>query len=345
MALPEGNQPRYRDTMSPRAELFIWITIAQVFLTFLAILILPRVRRSMVSMILVLGNIVIFATHVIFDASLLSGNISFMGASSGSYIHLEIWNGLGFQLSDLLHGREPYTLITSLFVHGDVMHLIMNMIVLLFLGMPFERRIGPRNFAIVFFTAGVGAALLEVLLFLTFGDALGINRYANGIGASGAIFGVLGAYVSLFPRDKVLFPLILIRRWPVFVIALLYGALETLSVLRGIEDGVGHIVHLNGLLVGLAVALVMKRMGLFEKKKKKAILTLDILREMAVSEDERKTLERIEEEDITEVKDAWIEHLLETAKCPRCGGAVDLAGSRSCTCGHVVLGHSREVRK
>ncbi len=336
--------------MVQRTDLFIWITIAEIAAIILAIVLLPRLKKTMVSMILVLGNIGIFVTHVIFDSSILSGNISFMGSSSGGSVHLAIWDALGFRVSDFLKGQDMWGIVTSLFVHANIVHLLMNMIVLLFLGVPFEQKIGSRNFAVLFFSAGIGAALMKVIFIFLFGGMAGINPNVNGIGASGAIFGVLGAFVAIYPKEKVMFPLfIFIRPWPVFLIALLYGGMETLSVVGGVKDGVGHITHLNGLLIGLAAALVMKRMGLFQKKQARALVTIEILREMVdameENEEEKKTLARIEEEDMADIRNAWIEHLLESAHCPRCGKKVDLSAElRQCKCGYVDLGPEKKKR-
>lgn len=330
--------------MYDRELVFTAITISEIVLIILAVSILPRMRKSLVSMILVLGLITIFITHIIYDKRILGGNVSFIGASGGSTVHLDIWDDLGFCVADIIEGREIYTFITAIFVHANILHLLMNSAVLLFLGVPFEEKIGARNFLILFFAAGIGAALLKLLYWLIFHSAFNVNAGVNGIGASGAIFGVLGAFVALYPRDKVMFPLIIIRPWPVFVIALIYGSVETLAVLGGVEDGVGHLTHINGFLVGVGAALVLKRAGLLDKKAKKdrmPPLSISRLEEMAKNEEEIKTLKKIRKADMAEIRDAWIEHFLESAECPRCGSKVDIKGTGSCGCEYVTMGKEK----
>ncbi len=327
--------------MNDRELVFTVITISEIILIILAVSILPRLRKSLSSMILVLGLIIIFITHIIYDSRILGGNVTFIGTSGGSSLHLDIWDELGFRVADIVEGREIYTIITAIFVHANILHLLMNSAVLLFLGVPFEEKIGTRNFLIIFFAAGIGAGLLKLLYWLIFHSAFYVDATPNGIGASGAIFGVLGAYVALYPRDKVMFPLIIIRPWPVLLIALIYGSVETMAVLGGVEDGVGHLTHINGFLVGVGAALLLKRAGLLERKGRKKegveLLPISRLEEMVKTEEERKTLKKIRKADMAEIRDAWIEHFLESAECPRCGSKVDVEMTRSCGCGYIAL--------
>lgn len=326
--------------MNNRDLVFTIITISEIVLVILAVIFLPKIKRTMASMLLVLGNMIIFITHVIYDQSVL-------GLGSGE--SLGIWNILGYKATDVMAGKELYTVVTSLFVHANIMHFMMNGVVLFLLGVPFEERIGARNFVIIFFAAGIGAALMKLLYFASFGDLNPevsdfIGAEANGIGASGAIFGILGAFVALYPKDKVLFPLIIIRPWPIFAIALIYGGIETFAVMGGVEDGVGHVTHLNGLLVGILTALLLKKMGLIKKKNKKEmkeIIPFEKLDKMAKTYDEKKILEKVKKADMPEIRDAWLEHFLEKASCPKCGTKVDMEGSRSCECTYCQMGKSR----
>ena len=327
-------------------ELFTVITIIEIIMVISSVIILPRMKKTMVSMILAMGIMAVFITHIIFDSRILGGEVPFFGGASGDPFRLPfLWDKLGFRVADVLEGREPYTLVTAVFIHANLIHLIMNLLVLLLLGVPLEQKIGSRNFAIVFFAAGIGAGLIKLLLVASFDDMnSGLNTIINpnstGIGASGAIFGVLGAFVALYPRDKVIFPLILIRPWPVFVIALIYGGFETFMVLGGVKDGVGHLTHFNGLVVGIGVALALKKMKFIEGKRKMIKSDKTLLAElekMAAGEPDRKILREIEKADIPEIRNAWVEHFLENTVCPRCGTGIDAVDKNKCDCGHVSL--------
>ncbi len=328
-------------------NLFTVITIIEIILIILAVIILPRMNKAMVSMILAMGIMVVFITHVILDSRILGGEVRFLWSSSGEKFQLPfLWEKLGFSVADVLEGQKLYSFVTALFVHANMIHLIANLLVLLLLGVPLEQKIGARNFAILFFAAGIGAGLIKLLLVAPFADLNDsmnpiLNPNSTGIGASGAIFGVLGAFVALYPKEKVIFPLILIRPWPVFIIALIYGGTETVMVLRGVQDGVGHLTHFNGLIVGVGVALLLKKMDLIPGKRKwlRSDKTLvSELEKMTASEPDRKILRKIEKADLPEIRNAWVEHFLEKVTCPRCGTGFDKLDNNECDCGYVSLG-------
>ncbi len=322
--------------MGVKMELFSIITVLEIVLILIAVLILPSKKKTMVAMILAIGNLLIFITHVIHEPKLLSGSVSLI-SRDGPSAHLLIWDELGYRILDIIKGDELYTLVTALFIHANLVHIFANMLVLLLLGVPFEEKIGARNFAILFFGAGIGAALLKLFYYALMGEFPGLSAGANGIGASGAIFGVLGAFVALYPREKVMFPLgFILRPWPVYIIALLYGAIESFSVLGGVSDGVGHVTHFNGLLVGIGLALIMKKAGLLEKKKKmiKIKYSEKELNEIASTPKLQKLLAKIKMEEIPEIKQAWLEKLIETAVCPKCSEQLE-EKRRRCKCGYL----------
>ncbi|MCL7417064.1 MAG: rhomboid family intramembrane serine protease, partial [Halalkalicoccus sp.] len=99
------------------------------------------------------------------------------------------------QSNDITH---VWTWITSIFAHGSVGHIVMNSIVLYFFGPIVERKVGSRNFTILFLASGVLAGLAQV------GASLALGEFSAVVGASGAIAGVLGAYFLLYPRARIL---------------------------------------------------------------------------------------------------------------------------------------------
>ena len=106
------------------------------------------------------------------------------------------------------------------------------------------------------------------------GGVFGLNPGYIGIGASGAIFGILGAFVATYPGEKILFPLIIIRKYPVWVIAGIYFFIETLIAISAPNDHVGHFAHIGGFVGGLFFAPVIKRLKTTHEETR-ALDTLD----------------------------------------------------------------------
>jgi len=100
-----------------------------------------------------------------------------------------------------------WTLITSMFMHAGIAHLIFNMISLFFVGSLVERLIGKRRYFWFYMVAGVFAGLVFAALSGFFGYGIGAKIFGDpsvgGVGASGAIFGLVGILSVLIPRKKV----------------------------------------------------------------------------------------------------------------------------------------------
>jgi membrane associated rhomboid family serine protease len=148
------------------------------------------------------------------------------------------------------------TLITSMFLHGGWMHLIGNMLYLWVFGNNIEDVIGHVKYVLFYLTCGILATLSHALT-----DP---SSPVPMIGASGAISGVLGAYVLLFPRARVLVLIpglgttrvaagIVLGMW--FVMQLLSGGMSLGS--KG--GGVAFFAHIGGFLAGMALIGLFKR--------------------------------------------------------------------------------------
>jgi len=140
-----------------------------------------------------------------------------------------------------------YQLVTYLFVHGDVMHLLFNMLSLWMFGTELERTWGTRFFTKYYFVTGIGAALVTLLWSvspLPYADSL---YHSVMIGASGACYGVLLAYGMHFPRRTIFLLIFPIQAKYYVIIA---GALVFNSSLGAGSSGVAHTAHLGGLVVG-----------------------------------------------------------------------------------------------
>ena len=129
---------------------------------------------------------------------------------------------------------RPWTVVTYMFLHGSVMHILFNMIGLYFFGPRVELRLGSNRFVQLYFVAGITGALLSSIL----------APSAALVGASAGIFGIMFAYASFWPRDQVLIWGIL----PVEVRWLVVGStvLALWSGLQGSRGGVADFAHLGG---------------------------------------------------------------------------------------------------
>jgi membrane associated rhomboid family serine protease len=158
----------------------------------------------------------------------------------------------------------PNTLLASLFsmfLHGGWVHLLGNMAFLIVFGPHVEEYFGHRNYVLVYLVFGFGSALLHTIL--SWGQCIPV------VGASGAIFGVMGAFLLLYPSARVQFLSIMFRIIPMGLVALrawvaigLYFAINLLSGLFDLAgmgntmDGVAVWGHIGGFLTGLVVVFL-----------------------------------------------------------------------------------------
>jgi len=129
---------------------------------------------------------------------------------------------------------EPWRFLTSIFLHGGFAHLLYNLFALALFGSILERLIGGKNFLAVFFLSGLLANFIAV------------NFYSSSLGASGAIYGILGCLTVIKPRMTVW---VYSLPMPMFLATIVW----TIGSILGIfyPDNTGHIAHLSGIIVGL----------------------------------------------------------------------------------------------
>ena len=158
---------------------------------------------------------------------------------------------------------QPYQLVTHMFMHGDLTHLIFNMFGLFMFGSAVEATWGPKRFLFYYFFTGFGALALHMLvqyLEITYGT---VSPYAINVpmlGASGAVFGLLAAFGMLYPNMRImlLFPPIPMKA-KYFVI--IYAAIELFMGLGGFQAGVAHFAHLGGALFGVLLIMYWRKFG------------------------------------------------------------------------------------
>lgn len=168
---------------------------------------------------------------------------------------------------------KPHQLVTHLFMHGDIFHLLFNMLPLWMFGSILENLWGSKRFLIFYVVSGLGAAVLHLgVLYmemapimeafrqlpisqqqeLLYSDTFKVNTAT--VGASGAVFGCLAAFGYLFPNQLVYFNLLIPIKAKWFV--LIYAGIELwLGVSNSAGDNVAHWAHLGGALVGFLLVL------------------------------------------------------------------------------------------
>lgn len=172
---------------------------------------------------------------------LLAANI---GVSFAAFGNQELMGKLLFDVGRMRRNNEWYRMVTSGFIHGDPMHLLMNMLGLYFLGMPLEQIVGTAAFVAIYTGSLLGGSLW------TWMEHFRDMNY-RALGASGAISGVTTA-IAMFAPFATLY-LFFALPMPLIVFAGCYIAWSAWASTSGVRDGVGHAAHLGGALAGIAI--------------------------------------------------------------------------------------------
>ena len=146
-------------------------------------------------------------------------------------------------------GLRIWQPVSYIFLHGGLWHLLINMLMLWMFGRELELVWGKKRFLNYFFLCGIGAGIITILVKVA-PMLWGVRPTDTPtIGASGAIFGILIANAILFPDRRIwLFPLPLTIPMRPFVAVM--GAIEFFCTLGAGGDGVSHLCHLGGMLIG-----------------------------------------------------------------------------------------------
>ncbi len=147
---------------------------------------------------------------------------------------------------------DELTLITSMFLHGGLMHLIGNMLYLYVFGDNIEDAMGHLRFLAFYLICGVVAGLAHA--------AVDPGSEIPMVGASGAISGVLGAYLLLHPRAKVLVPIIIFPMYlPAFLLLVVWFGFQLLAAAGPDGSGVAWWAHIGGFVAGMVLVIPLKR--------------------------------------------------------------------------------------
>ncbi|MEB3774344.1 MAG: rhomboid family intramembrane serine protease [Desulfurococcales archaeon] len=221
----------------------------------------PASEPPIINMTLIILNVLIFFMGILFPGLLVPGAVSYV----------DVVNELGMKPAMIMAGEKLHTLLTSMFLHGGLAHLLGNMLYLYIFGDNIEAILGRWRYLLFYLISGLGASIFHIasIAFMP-ANALVNSVLAGGvnpwlipaIGASGAISGVLGAYLLLFPGSRVRvvtfwawIPLFLefpayayIAFW--FIYQLIMGLATSLS---GVQAGVAFWAHIGGFLTGMAL--------------------------------------------------------------------------------------------
>jgi hypothetical protein len=137
---------------------------------------------------------------------------------------------------------EPWRIVTSMFLHGGWMHLFLNAWALFLFGTLVEKKVGEEEFFKIFIIAGIVGSLGYWLVY-----ALGFIPDVPALGASGAIFGIMGAAAVLFP-DMVLYVWFIPMRMR--EAAMLFAVIELFGTMTMTTSGIASAAHLGGLVFG-----------------------------------------------------------------------------------------------
>ena len=268
-------------------------------------------------------NVLVVANLGVFMLTLLAPLTPFSGGLTA------VQTDLGFRATYFTNDQSQlYTIFTNLFIHASFFHVIGNMLFLFLIGNSYEERVGKKKFVATYLIAGVAGTLVESVVLS------GSNSLM--IGASGAIAGVMGAMLLLYPRDKVpMFLLIIFLpavsvwlavgswfAWQVFL------AFSTPNALVG--GGIGFGAHFGGFLAGMLVA------HLYPKSLARTPHAVNVaeLESLATTKELKEALDRIRGETNPDIRNAWLDYFAQHAVCPKCGNHPKWKGNNiKCSCG------------
>ncbi len=206
----------------------------------------PSARTPYVNWALIIVNIVVFLY------TLLNGSLS----DQGCVIPNNTVCVYGLRPAAIVAGSGLITLLSSMFLHGGFLHIGGNMLYLYIFGDNVEDLAGHAGYLVFYLVSGILGSLAHI--------ASDAASTVVTIGASGAISGVLGAYVRKFPRARVR-ALLLYGFWvrfirvPAYVLIGFWFVYQLVFALLDVEGGVAYFAHIGGFIAGLTIAGLLKR--------------------------------------------------------------------------------------
>ncbi len=189
---------------------------------------LPPVTRA-----LLLANVLVYILQLLLPENVL--------------LPLQLWPVVPEHPFSPLASFMPWQLITHAFMHGNLLHIAMNMLCLMMFGAELEAQWGSRRFLVFYTLCTLGAGLCQTAV-ATF--MLVENGWlVRSLGASGGVFGLLAGYAMEFPdrRAALMFLPVLIKAR---TLAILFAVAQLVLAFSGLDTGEAHFAHLGGMLFG-----------------------------------------------------------------------------------------------
>jgi len=208
----------------------------------------PRRSFPVVTLLLIIANVIVFIHQVTLPPAAAEAFIRTYGL-----VPAKIQMALAGRHYTLEQAFVP--VFTCMFLHGGILHILGNMWFLWIFGGNVEDRMGPIAYPLFYLVCGIGSGLSQT--------AFSWGSHIPSIGASGAISGVLGAYIIFFPRSRILtlIPLFIIWftwRIPALIFIGIWFAVQFLSGLGSLGaasmGGVAWWAHVGGFLLGMLLA-------------------------------------------------------------------------------------------
>jgi membrane associated rhomboid family serine protease len=204
----------------------------------------PSGRTPYVTLALIAANVLVF--------------LAYFPMAQSEFALARFYGSWGIVPARIMAGQGYDTLLTHMFLHGGWMHLAGNMLFLWIFGDNLEDQMGHGGFAAFYLISGLAAAGLQIAL-----DPVSLVPM---VGASGAIAGVMGGYLLMFPKARVDVLIIIVIFFRIFALPawLILGIWFGLQLFSGLSTptdggGVAYWAHIGGFLAGLALTLPMWR--------------------------------------------------------------------------------------
>ncbi len=194
----------------------------------------PAQRSTPIVLNLIIINVLVFILQSMLDGNALyitdlkiTGKIALFPYNSGYF--------------------RPYQLVTHMFAHGGLAHILFNMFALWSFGSLLERHWGPKRFLIFYLVCGLAAGVAHLLL-----------QNAAAVGASGAIMGLFAAFAYLFPNTQlIIFPLPIPIKAKIAVAIM--AAIDLFGGVNPTGSNIAHFAHLGGLIMGFILVIIWSK--------------------------------------------------------------------------------------
>ena len=205
----------------------------------------PHITR-----ILILVNIIVFLP--------LLYSTFFPEDTTVSLFVESLYNNFTMVPADILQRKNLYTLFTSMFLHADIFHIGGNMLFLYIFGDNVEDAFGHFRYLLFYFICGLAADFVHILSLTT-----STELATPTLGASGAISGVMGAYITMYPRARIrtliLAYFIAVVSVPAVFFLGFWFLLQLLYTWLDIGGGVAYWAHIGGFIAGMLLGVTVRR--------------------------------------------------------------------------------------